>query len=237
MIVIPELDERFTEIWRSLLELTAEYPEGWTLIGAQMVFLHAWERGADPPRFSTDLDLVVDIRQEPRGLHNMIETLERLGYEFEGANSSGIGHRFARDIVTIDILAPDGVGPRADVRTRAGARTVKVPGSTQALRRSAPVEIMVDDIEGTVPRPDLLGAILVKARAVSVDDLPEDQRLDLAFLLTLVDDPSTLASELRGNERNWLRTRTELLDRDNPAWLALPSAEDGRLALRILADS
>jgi hypothetical protein len=199
-----------------------------------MVLLHALEKGADPPRFSTDLDLVVDIRHEPKGLHNMVRTLERLGYQLEGVSSSGIGHRFTRDVVAIDILAPDGVGTRAVVRTGAGARTVKVPGGTQALRRSTPVEIKVNDVEGVVPRPDLLGAILVKARAVSVDDLPENQRLDLAFLLTLADDPPSLASELRGEERSWLRKRTELLDRDHPAWLNLPNAEDGRLALKIL---
>ena len=237
MIVIPELDDRFVEIWRSLLELTDEHPEGWTLIGAQMVFLHALERGAEPPRFSTDLDLVVDIRHEPKGLRNMVRTLERLGYQLEGVSSSGIGHRFTRDMVAIDILAPDGVGKRADVRTGAGARTLKVPGGTQALRRTVPVKIEVSGAGGTVPCPDLLGAILVKARAVSVDDLPENQRLDLAFLLTLATDPPALASELRANERSWLRKRAELLDRDDPAWLDLPDAEDGRLALRILADA
>src|SRR5205814_7329496 len=50
---------------------------------------------------------------------------------------------------------------------------------------------------GDAPRPNLLGAILVKTRAVDIDDVPENQRLDLALLLSFVDDADALAAELR----------------------------------------
>jgi hypothetical protein len=39
-----------------------------------------------------------------------------------------------------------------------------------------------------LPRPNLLGAILVKTRAIAVDDAKDSQRIDVAFLLTLVED-------------------------------------------------
>lgn len=70
-----------------------------------------------------------------------------------------------------------------------------------------------------------------------MDDLPDAQRGDLAFLLSLVEDPRALATELRGKERSWLRRRAELLERDHPAWRALTveDAANGYLALRILA--
>jgi hypothetical protein len=236
MIAIPDADDRVRDLWEALLELAAEHPDGWTLIGAQMVFLHALEHQADPPRMSVDLDVIIDIRLVPRGVRKMVGTLERLGYEFDGANNAGIGHRFVRGTVKVDVLAPDHVGERADVRTCAGARTVQVPGGTQALRRSELIGIRVGKHEGNVPRPDLLGAILIKARAVGIDDAPQDQRQELCFLLTLVGDPVSMAAQLAGRESGWLRQRSELLDRNHPAWLGTRNAEDGRLALKILTD-
>lgn len=99
-----------------------------------------------------------------------------------------------------------------------------------------PVDIQRGERTGQIPCPDLLGAILVKARAVEVDDLPDAQRGDLAFLLSLVEDPRQLSAELRGRERSWLRRRAELLDRGHPAWKTLASevAANGYAALRIL---
>lgn len=236
MIDIPTPDERVQELWEALLELAEEQPDNWTLIGAQMVFLHALEHQADPPRSSTDLDVVVNVRVMPGGVRVMAKTLERLGYEFAGANNAGIGHRFVRGSVHIDLLAPDGVGERVDISTLAGARTVRVPGGTQGLRRSEFVKLRVGRQTGTVPRPSLLGAILLKARAVDVDDVPGSQREELCFLLSLVDDPVTMAQELRGRERSWLCRREELLDADHPAWLRRRRAEDARIALRIFME-
>ncbi len=236
MIDVPTADERVQELWEGLLELAAEQPHYWTLIGAQMVFLHALEHQADPLRYSADLDVVVDVRLMQGGVRVMAETLERLGYQFSGANNAGIGHRFVRGSVHIDLLAPDGVGESANISTFAGARTVRVPGGTQGLRRSESVELRVGERTGTVRRPNLLGAILLKARAVDVDDVPGGQREELCFLLSLAEDPVTMAQELRGRERGWLRRREELLDADHPAWLRLRQAEDARIALRILME-
>ena len=235
MILIPETDDRVQQLWSALIELASTHPEGWTLIGAQMVFLHALEHGLAPPRLSVDADLIMDIRLVPRGIEKMIRTLDRLGYEFEGGNSAGIGHSWRRGQVRIDVLAPDNVGTRADFSTCAGLRTVQVPGGTQALRRSAPIDVRVGGREGWVPRPDLLGAILVKARAVAVDDAPESQREELCFLLSLVEDPLAMATELAGQERRWLRRRDELFDRMHPAWRGVANSEDARIALRILS--
>jgi hypothetical protein len=80
---------------------------------------------------------------------------------------------------------------------------------------------------GAVPRPSLLGAIVLKARAVDVDDVPANQREDLAFLLSLAASPRRLASELTKGDRKALRARKELLDPRHPAWLTVEGAEDG----------
>lgn len=148
-----------------------------------------------------------------------------------------VGHRLTDGRVKVDVLAPDvRVRNQKTLTTIAPARTVCVPGGTQALHRSRPLGIKRGERTGQVPRPDLLGALLIKTRAVDVDDLPDAQRRDLAFLLSLVEDPRSLASGLKGKERSWLRRRAELLDPGHPAWrtLADEEAANGRTALRIL---
>jgi len=87
-----------------------------------------------------------------------------------------------------------------------------------------------------VPRPSLLGAIVGKAVAVGVDDVPDAQRLDLALLLSLVGDPMTLAGRLTNKDRKRLRARSEMADRDERVWtsLAADDADRGRAAFRLL---
>lgn len=134
----------------------------------------------------------------------------------------------------MDVLAPDGLGKRPNLRTTAGARTVEVPGGSQALPRTELVVVGVGERRGSLPRPDLLGAILVKARAVRIDDVPEAQLRDLAFLLTLVSDPFEMREQLQPGEHRWLLRCEALLDPRHPAWRALASADNGRLAFSVL---
>lgn len=80
-----------------------------------------------------------------------------------------------------------------------------------------------------MPRPALLGAIIAKALAVDVDDAPDAQRLDLAFLLSLVDEPLDLATQMSPKDRRRLRVGTELADPQHPDWqLLAPLAILGR---------
>ncbi|HEX9698877.1 MAG TPA: hypothetical protein VGD06_05395 [Acidobacteriota bacterium] len=63
MILIPDQDPRVRELWKALLELAAEHPEGWTLIGAQMVFLHpAWSRLPNAEDARITLKILMDRR-------------------------------------------------------------------------------------------------------------------------------------------------------------------------------
>lgn len=124
----------------------------------------------------------------------------------------------------------------ARVVTDGVARTVRVAGGTQALRRSSPVEAQTRGVTGAVPVPNLLGAILVKARAIDVDDVPDAQRADVAFLLSLVKDPEPLLHDITRAERGWLRHHTDTLgDLANPCWREIDNAEDGLLVFRRLA--
>lgn len=233
-IHLPSSDDLERDLWDALLEVAELESKDWTLVGAQMVLLHALEHGLTPPRRTTDLDIVINIRSVAMTPSRFAESLESMGYELEGVNTDGVGHRFVRGRIKFDVLLPDGLGTRASREISPGIRTVEVPGGTQALSRTSRVEVRTDTREGTVPRPDLLGAILVKARAVGVDDVPDAQREDLAFLLSLAADPFEMRDQLRKTERGWLRERSELLDEDAPAWRAIDNPEDARLALQVL---
>jgi hypothetical protein len=88
---------------------------------------------------------------------------------------------------------------------------------------------------GAVPVPNLLAAILVKIRAISIDDQREAQRQDVAFLLSLVDDPNPLAADLSSSERGWLRKHEYLADPAQESYRGIADAEDAAIVYRRLA--
>jgi hypothetical protein len=128
------------------------------------------------------------------------------------------GFRFHVDDQIVDVLAPDGLSARNPARTGSNMKTIQIPGGSQALKRTELVELRV---AGEKPvllrRPTLIGAILLKARALPVHSQPEDQRHDLVSLLALLDDPGAAREELSGTERGWLRRIETGLALDDPA--------------------
>ena len=210
MIEIRPVDAQDEEVWRSLLELSESYREGWTLIGARMVTLYALEHYRTPPRFSLDADALINVRLIPHGTQRFSKLLLDMGYEMVDVSGFGHGHRFRKGSVAIDVLAPDGLNAVDRRITVPPLYTVEVPGGSQALQRSALVDVTVGKKRGVLPRPNLLGAILVKTRAIAVDDAKDSQRLDVAFLLTLVSDPAALSAAISSSEKGWLRARREL---------------------------
>jgi hypothetical protein len=132
----------------------------------------------------------------------------------------------------VDVLVPERTGGRTDLTTVPGGRAFQAPGATQALLRTECVPV---DIAGTVrwiPRPSLLGAIVLKAIASATDNLdPDRHRRDLAFLASLVDDPVILAAETTPKDRKRLRQAMHGLPPDHPVW---QGRTDARLALDFL---
>jgi hypothetical protein len=233
---LPVLVGQSQEMWEALVELSKVRPGEWTLVGGQMVFLHGLENDATPPRVSTDLDILVNSRVITGAVREFVREIELRGFGLEGISPEGIGHRYVRDGVSVDVLAPEGLGPRADLTTTPPGRTLQVPGGSQALARTELVPVRVGEKEGLIPRPSLLGAIVAKAESVEVDDASDAQRGDLAFLLSLVPDPAPLAETMNPKDRQRLRSRSELKDPDHPAWRTLTGdrAVRGQAALRIL---
>lgn len=233
---LPALPGHDDALWAALIELTELRPGEWTLIGGQMVFLHAMEHDVQPPRVSTDLDVLVNARVATGGVRAFVQAIEAAGFELVGASPEGLAHRYTRDGVSVDVLAPEGLGPRTDLTTTPPGRTLQVPGGTQALDRTELVPVAFGEHRGFVPRPSLLGAIVGKAVAVDVDDLPDAQRLDLALLLGLVEDPIELRGRLAKKDQQRLRARSEMADPGQRAWASLSTdaADRGRAVYRLL---
>lgn len=224
-------------LWRATAEIATALPRGsWTLVGAQMVFLLAYEHGLPIGRTSGDVDVMMDIRAVTGATQGASSTLERLGYQLDSPTPDGRAHRFRRADAVVDVLAPDGAGPRASRLTVPPARTIAVAGGTQALARSRQVQVLLERQLIELPCPSLLGGILIKARAVDVADDPDKHRRDLALLLAAVADPRSLRDELRHSERRWLVRRSELLDPAHRVWRTAPRPEEARIALEILSE-
>jgi hypothetical protein len=136
MIDIPDLGEGFHAMWQELLHLAENAPAPWTLIGAHMVALHGWRTGRKQPRASRDADILVNARVVSKGTERVSETLLSRGFSLDGVSPEGVGHRFVNGQVRFDVLGPDGVGARTGLFTVSGARTVEVPGGSQALQPS-----------------------------------------------------------------------------------------------------
>jgi predicted nucleotidyltransferase len=220
VIVIPDDDPVAIDSWRVMIQLGEKVPKGWTLVGAQMVALHAYEHNEQPPRLSPDFDVVANVRliqDQTRRIARVLE--DEIHFRLVAPDDQGVAHRFARGQLSIDLLAADNLGEHADLTTIPTARTIQVPGSTQALRRTELVEIEVDGTTGLVPRPNLLGAIIIKCRAIDVDDAPNNQRLDFAFLMSLVRNPRAYQEGITSGDRRYLRGKAALFEPDHPIWV------------------
>jgi hypothetical protein len=188
-----------------------------------------------PPRRSNDVDVLANVRVLQDATQRLSRVLQDEGFEIDPPNLDGLAHRFRSPRVSLDLLAPEGVGQRANLQTVPPSHTLEVPGGSQALRRTEFVEISNGEQGGLVPRPTLLGAVIIKAHAVSVDDVPENQREDLSFLLSLISNPRRLSEELTRSDRKALRAREEMLDPQHPCWLVVDDAETGIRALNVLS--
>jgi hypothetical protein len=231
--------------WRILLDLYADFPGGWCLIGGQMVWLLANEHSVDPIRATDDVDVAVDIRTDQQAIRRLCVWLRSHGFELEGTSTDGIGHRYLSSTyqgpgrVVFDVLAPDNVGERADLTTSPPARTVSAPGSRAALDASRPVQVAFADRIGYVLCPSLLTAILAKAAATSIPVRENRDRDwgDAAFLLSLVPDPVAASAEISSGQTRGLRILRALLDENHRAWRSLGERSRlGHTALRFLLE-
>lgn len=243
-VTVPPAEGALDGAWRLLLALGSEpaMPR-WVLIGGLMVELHAHEHGATPPRLTDDADVLVDVRASPDGLPVVARWLIDNGLQLEAPDPVGVAHRFrGRDGVVVDLLAPDHVGPRANLSTVPPARTIQAAAGTQLARHAEAVRAVYRDDHATILRPALVTAILGKYRAYRQDagpsSRPADRHLtDVVFLFSLIREPRRAAVGLTGSERRHLTSLAEELQPAHRAWRALGDPADAQAALRLMVGS
>jgi len=227
-VSMPAMGEAQKQSWHALMDLYERVNAGWTLIGGQLVHLHCAERGASPTRPTNDIDTVVDIRASQMILATFTGVLKDMGFTPE-TSAEGIQHRWRRDKAQIDVLIPEGVGERAAARAGAGgARTIRAPGTTQALKRSEPVTVLVDGRVGTVLRPNLVGALVGKAAArteIASDPASSRHCTDFVVLASLVSARDFRETALDKKDRVRLRKMLAYCRRDASAMSLENAAE------------
>lgn len=210
-VEIETSSDQARRLWETALSLAREFGEDteWVLIGGLMVQLHVAEYDGDS-RLTDDVDFLGDAHRRPSMTQRIASTLRDRGAEMQMPPSSNerLGYKFELDGQLVEILGPDGL--KTDPETIGTYTTLQTPGGTQALRR---VEIVMVSLNGqravAVRRPSLLGAILIKARAVAAErkEKFDSDRQDPVLLLSLVRDPRAISADggLKKRERKWLR--------------------------------
>jgi len=228
VIVLPAMPPEQTASWHGLLDIHERLDAGWTLIGGQLVHLHCAERGQYPVRPTNDADTVVDVRADPKMLRIFTSSLVELGFTSAGVSAEGLEHRWIRGPATVDVLLPEGIGERARARLGAtGSPSLSTKGGTQALARSEAVQVTVDGREGSVLRPNLVGALISKAAAHSNvgDRDPRRHRRDFIVLATLLTASDFRSQQLTKTELRHLRNVTKAIRGDRELLLGVPGAD------------
>lgn len=227
--------------WRTLLSLTPRFATAWCLVGGQMVHLFCAERGVVPNRPTDDADTVLDVRARPDILAGFTRALMELGWTSAGESLEGHQHRWANDGAQIDVLIPANVGERAAKRRGAtGGTTVQTPGGLQALDRT---ELVAVDVRGQVddiPRPNLAGALVIKAAAfTNPQDSFRDRHLaDVAVLSTLIQRSDAISGALGRRDVGYLRAAVAALTNRTDLVAQINGADRGLDVLsRIVASS
>ncbi len=127
------------------------------------------------------------------------------------------------------MLLPEGIGERASERRGVtGSPTLPTEGGTQALRRSETVAVTVDGREGFVRRPNLVGALVVKAAAhINPGDRdPRRHRRDFVVLAGLITARDFAAEELGKKDRQRLRSIVAAVRADRELLVEIPEASE-----------
>ena len=154
--------------WPNVAEIARVLPTNrWTLIGGLMTQLHAIHHGVDAVRPTNDVDIALHI-ETARGTPNTTaNALESLGYELKPSIDprNNVGHRFTRGASRVDVVIADHPAPRVRERMRR-MDMVKVPGGTQALRRTANYRLTFnEETPFTISVPQPFGALILKTAA------------------------------------------------------------------------
>jgi hypothetical protein len=199
----------------------------WALIGGQMVALHGLALDRTPLRFSSDLDVIANLVLRPSSLTTCAAQVRSLGFAPSPTADGRRLHRFTQDNLVIDLVAPDHPPRHLRPLRIVGKDAMEIDGGWRALQSTGLMPVMFGSRSGQVPMPDLGGALVIKARAAVADSRdPQRHLFDLAFLLSLVDNPRKLRERLSARDRSHLRRLDLDGDTRQAPWIVLTDRDD-----------
>lgn len=214
-VALPPFDPALTGALETLFILDSTVPAPWTLIGGLMVILHCAEHGVAYRRATADADLAVGVFTHRDSLAQVTTALRRMKFTDATPDPLGGGqplsYRWSRGKVRIDVAVPAKVNAQLSVpQSSSRLPGVEFPALQQAIRRSERLQVTIaDGPSGYLRRPDLLGALVVKAQAAISDSRDTDRhRGDLVAMceaLAMSGAHTTFRIQLRDKDRRRLR--------------------------------
>jgi predicted nucleotidyltransferase len=217
------------KLWSLVAEFSSHLdPTQWALIGGQMVALHLHLAGEVPGRTTIDVDVVADLIAAPESFRACRAAAAAMDLVAQPSITGRNLHRFAGAAGQIDLMVADHL-PSAVTRGFTRPAPVSIAGGQRALDRRVVVQIETEFGRGHVPLPDLVGALVLKARAAIADTRDRERHLtDLAQLASIINDPIGLIGALDKKERRALRRVHLSHDPTQTPWLALDEAKRQR---------
>ena len=239
---LPVLPPELTQVYLTLFDLDVTVAEPWTLIGGLMVLTHCAEHGVPFNRPTADADIAVSALTHRNALMAVTLRLARLGFRDVTPEPLGGGerpsYRYAAAQVHVDVVVPAKANAQANPAvTAAGRRGVELPATQQALRRTERVHVRTaEGVRGQVRRPDLLGSIIIKAAASTLDRRnPERHQEDLVTLsdtLAVAGSHPRYATQM--SRRDNKRLREALAALPDRLWRRAQDPDAARAALQYL---
>ncbi|NKY21504.1 hypothetical protein HGA03_02360 [Cellulomonas denverensis] len=234
-VELPALDPILTETF-AVVQALDGVAQPWTVVGGLMVLLQAVEHGVPFRRVTADADLAVGVFTHRSALRELSRGLRDLGFADitpDAMSGDQLSYRWSRGAVLIDLVVPAKVNTQRTVPTTMSRHpAVELPGIQQALARTERVTVVLDDGRaGPVRRPDLLGALTIKAIAARADR--RDPARHLGDMIVLLDalvasgQVMTYAPQVRPEDRARLAgASTSLTESDWRSSMDEPAARD-----------
>jgi hypothetical protein len=221
-VQMPTLDEPQEAAWQVLLDLEDQRTEPWVLVGGQMTMLHCLENGLVRYRATDDGDVVLGVWTRRDALKTTSSWLQQQHQFTQADTSDGFGYRFERGKTKIDLLIPEGMDrQRTKPRTSAGRPGLAIEGGNQALSRAERLPVRLGSRTGHVRRPNILGALVLKAAAYNADSRDRERHSeDLALLtdIAITTGLRGIADRTTAHDRKRLRLALEQLPVDHRSW-------------------
>lgn len=236
---LPPFTEEQEAAWHTVLDLDEHLNAHWCLIGGQLVTFLGYEYGRLEHRATDDGDVVLGVWTHRGALKEASTLLRGRGFT-EATTSDAYGYRYQRGQASIDLLLPEETeNEKYPPTTATGRPGFVVPGGNQALIRAERVPVRLQERDGHVRRPRMLGALVAKAAASVVDTRDPDRHRDDLVAMGEIALTHGLYREMRreagAKDRKRLRAALDQLPLSHRSWRSIPNPDDVHSALTRLA--